>query len=189
MPSASPQPLLGSDELTLAVAALLSAALVVLPAVVSARRSHSSRLVPVAIGIGYAVVCLTLWGVTRSVTGVSLPIKRGIAPIIAVFSVCSLFLCFNAAIPVYAYRRERLVTPLVWVFLTTTAMLATFFTVPDESGVLTYGLVPLPMTLVTEVDPLFVYTGYVPVSLGGMLIVGVCELICRKQFDMFFLRV
>lgn len=189
MPSSSPQSLLGSNELTLAVAALLSAALVVIPAVVSARRPSDSRLFPAAAGAGYAVVCLALWGVTRSVTGVSLPIKRGIVPVIAVFSACSLFLCFNAAIPVYAYRRERLVTPLIWAFLTTTAMLAAFFTVPGESGVFTYELVPLPMTLVTEVDPLFVYTGYVPVSLGGMLIVGVVELVCQKQFDVFFLRV
>lgn len=188
MPSSSPQPLLGSDELTLAVAALLSAALVALPAVVSARRPRSSPLAPVAIGIGYASVCLTLWGATRSVTGVSLPIKRGIVPVIAVFSVCGLFLCLNAALPAYAYRRERLVTPLVWVFLTTADMLAAFFTVPGESGVLTYELVPLPMTLVTEVDPLFVYTGFIPVSLGGMLIVGVVELACRKQFGVFFLR-
>lgn len=189
MPSSSPQPLLGSDELTLAVAAVLSTALVVLPAVVSVRRPRSSRLVPVAIGIGYAFVCLALWGATRSVTGVSLPIKRGILPVIAVFSVCGLFLCLNAAIPAAAYRRERLVTPLVWAVLTTTAMLTAVFTVQDESGVLTYELVPLPMTLVTTVDPLFVYTGFIPVSLGSMLIVGIGELVLRNQFGAFFLRV
>ena len=68
-------------------------------------------------------------------------------------------------------------------------MLTAVFTVPDESGVLTYELVPLPMTLVTTVDPLFVYTGFIPVSLGSMLIVGIGELVLRNQFGAFFLRV
>ncbi|SFS99530.1 hypothetical protein [Halostagnicola kamekurae] len=189
MPSSTPHFALVSDELSLAVAAVLSIVIGVVPTLVSACHSSAGRWRPIAAGTVYAVGVLAVWTATRYGIEGSLPIEPGIVPIGAVFLATFLALCLNAVIPAYAYQRERLRVPLVWLFVSTTALLSAFLTVPNQSGAITYAIAPVPMTLVTEVDPLFVSVELIPVHIVGLIVAGLGERAIRASMDRFMLPV
>lgn len=189
MPSSTPHSALGSDELSLAVAAVLSIVIGVLPTLVFARHSSAGRWRPIAAGTVYAAGVLAVWTATRYGIEGSLPIEPGIVPIGAVFLAAFLVLCLNAVIPAYAYQRDRLRVPLVWLFVSTTALFSAFLTVPDQSGAITYAIAPVPMTLATEVDPLFVSVELLPIHIVGMIVTGLGERAIRAAADRYLLPV
>lgn len=94
----------------------------------------------VAAGVGYALVCLALWGGARVATRWSvsetLAVVSGTRP--GLVAVAVLFV--QGGLPVYLYARWGLVAPLGGLFVLTAVLLATFLSVGGESDPLSlYG--------------------------------------------------
>ncbi|UPW00225.1 hypothetical protein M0R88_17150 [Halorussus gelatinilyticus] len=150
----SPDPVLGSDALTLAVACALAALVAAAP---YGFRGSLPRPAVLAVGGGavYACLCLAVWALARLVT-VGLPaaaVERP-ATLAVVLLLNGFVIALQVAIPYYAYARWRFVAPLAGAFAATVAVLVLFLNVNGET------------------DPVGLY----PFVFGPPLVVAICVL-------------
>ncbi len=129
----SPDPVLGSDALTLAVACVVGALVATAP---YGFRESLPR--PVAFGIGggavYAVLCLAAWAGARLVTDAFVAgMAADPATLLGWTLAGAVVLGAQAAIPYYLYARWRLVVPLAALFVVTVLILPPFLGVRGES--------------------------------------------------------
>lgn len=161
----SPDPVLGSEPLTVAAAALL-AAVVVGVAVLSRDRLPNPPLVAVAGGLAYGIGCVTLWAGVRAATGAfasSIVENPGVLAVLVV--VGTLAIALQAAIPVYLYVSRGIVAPMVALFLATTLVAYLFLRVRGES------------------DPLGLYVLFSPAVISAVSVLGGLELGVRYLSD------
>ena len=155
----SPDPVLGSDPLTIAVAAFVAGAFAVLPAVFR-NRFGEPRGLALAGGLAYAVVCLSAWAGARFVTDA---FAAGMTADPATFGawllVGALVLGAQAAVPYYCFARWRLVAPLAGLFVVTVLVLPPFLSVRGES------------------DPLALYA-----LIFGPILVGLTGLVALAEY-------
>lgn len=129
----SPDPVLGSDALTFAVACALAALVASLP---YGFRKSLPR--PIAFGIGggavYAALCLAAWAGARAVTDAFVAgMAADPATLLGWTLAGAVVLGAQAAIPYYLYARWRLVVPLAALFVVTVLILPPFLSVRGES--------------------------------------------------------
>ncbi|WP_115863301.1 hypothetical protein [Halorussus litoreus] len=133
----TPDPVLGSRLLTVAVAALLGAAVALAPVFLSFAL-RESRAGPTALavagGLAYALLCLGAWAGARLATDAF--VSSMVAdPLTLVGWLLGGLVVFGAqaGIPYYLYARWRLVVPLAALFGATVLVLFAFLGVRGES--------------------------------------------------------
>ncbi|WP_132060394.1 hypothetical protein [Halorussus amylolyticus] len=143
----TPDPVLGSDALTLAVACASGALATAVPHVLRERLPAPSRVALVG-GLGYAAACLAAWAGARFATGAWATATPRIWAL--VISAGVVVLSAQAAIPYYLYARWRLVGPLAGLFAVTTLVVDIFLHVRGETDPLgLYALFFGPVVVVT----------------------------------------
>lgn len=154
----SPDPVLGSIELTVAVSVVAAALVASLPVVFRDELPPPRRLA-LGGGLGYALFALAAWTGARAATDafVVSPVERPGA-FVVLLAVGAVVLAVQAAVPLYLYARWRLVTPLVGLFGATTLVLTVFLQVRGES------------------DPLALYALFF-----GPLVVGILVLVALTE--------
>lgn len=156
----SPDPVLGSDQVTLVVSLALAVLVVATFLAVDRDRDGITGRVAVALGAGYATLCIGVWAGARIVAPVPL-LERGIGALLVLFLIAGLPLCLQAAIPARLYGRNRLVTPLGWLVFVTTLLLTALLGVRGES------------------DPLGLYVVFFPHVVAGYALLGGGEWVLR----------
>ncbi|WP_128475771.1 hypothetical protein [Halorussus pelagicus] len=159
----TPDPVLGSDALTFAVACAVGALVAAAPYGFRELLPRS-RVVAVGGGLAYAVVCLGAWVGARLATDAFVAGMTA-DPLTALGWVLAgaIILGAQAAIPYYGYARWRLVVPLAALFAVTALILPPFLSVRGES------------------DPLSLYVIlFGPLSVAATALVGVTELAVRR---------
>lgn len=161
---ASPDPVLGSDPLTLAVSLGVSVATVFVSVLVK-RGSGRGVTAPIAvgIGIGYAAACLAIWFGARVVAS-SQVLTAGAPSLAFLIGVGGILLWAQATAPVWLYGRFHLFGPLAALAVVNTVVVYAFLGV--------YG----------ETDPLALYVLSAPFLVAGILLVGVLEWTIRRLF-------
>lgn len=161
----TPDPVLGSDGLTMVVSALV-AVVAVASILVATRRSSDSFRTALTAGLGYAALTVFTWLGARVVA--SAPIVDPLTdPAMAGFYalVGGVMLCLQAAVPAYLYARWRLMAPLVGLVVATTVVLFAFLRVAGET------------------DPLSLYLVLGPVVSAALAVIGAVEMGIRQVFD------
>ncbi|NEU57138.1 hypothetical protein [Halorussus sp. MSC15.2] len=129
----SPDPVLGSDALTLGVACFFAALAAAAPYWFPAPRPRPATF---AVGGGavYAASCLAVWAVARLAT-VGLPSAASEQPATlgVVLALNAVVIALQVAIPYYVYARWRFVAPLAGAFAATVAVLVLFLNVNGET--------------------------------------------------------
>ncbi|WP_276301276.1 hypothetical protein [Halorussus lipolyticus] len=150
----TPDPVLGSDALTLAVACFVGALVATVP---YGFRESLPRPALLAVGGGavYAVFCLAVWAGARLATVGFPPAAADRPATLAVVVVLNaLVIGAQVAVPYYLYARFRFVAPLVGAFAATVAVLVLFLGVGGET------------------DPIALY----PLLFGPLLVAAICLL-------------
>jgi len=146
----TPEPVLGSEALTLAVACAAGALAASVPYALR-ERPLAPRTFAIVGGLAYAAISLGAWAGARVATGLfptATPrswLLFGAATVIVLVA--------HAAIPYHAYARWRLVAPLAGLFGATVLVFRVFLRVGGES------------------DPLAIYPFF-----GAAVVVGLCLL-------------
>ena len=159
----TPDPVLGSDALNLAVAC--GAGVLVAAAPVVLRESLPRHtLLAFYGGLAYAVLGLAAWAGARVVTDAFVDgMTADAATFLGWTLAAALVLGAQAGIPYYFYARWRLVVPLAALFVVTVLILPPFLSVRGES------------------DPLALYALLVgPLLVGGTCLVGLVEFAVRR---------
>jgi len=155
----TPDPVLGSDALTLAVACAAGALAASVP-VARRERLPAPRAFALAGGFAYAAVSLGVWAGARFATD-----SFAIAPPdvwAGVVAIGAAVLAAHAAVPYYAYARWRLVAPLAGLFGATVLILSLFLRVGGES------------------DPLAIYLFFGVAVVAGLCLLAVVEAGVRR---------
>lgn len=147
----TPDPVLGSDALTFAIACATSALVASLPYVLRDRLPTPSRFA-LGGGIGYALLCLGAWAGARFATDAFANATPRLWALVV--SVGVVVLGAHAAVPYYIFARWKVVAPLAGLFAATTLVLDVFLRVRGES------------------DPLALYVLF----FGPIVVVGLCVL-------------
>lgn len=155
----TPDPVLGSDALTVAVACLAGAVVAFAPLVFRPSLDRPAALA-VGGGVAYALLTLGAWAGARLVADAFVSeMTAGPAVFLGWTLAGAVVLGAQAAIPYYCYARWRLVAPLVALFVVTVLVLYAFLGVRGES------------------DPLGLYV----LLFGPLLVIGTC-LVCLAEF-------
>jgi hypothetical protein len=160
----TPDPVLGSDALSLAVACFVGALVAAVP---YGFRESLPRpgVLAVGGGLAYAVVCLAAWALARIATiGVPFQASEQSGLIAVLLALNVLVIGSQVAIPYYLYASYRFVSPLAGAFVATVFVLTVFLGVGGET------------------DPIVLY----PVLFGPILVVGIALLafaeFCIRRF-------
>lgn len=162
----SPDPVLGSDALTVVVAAVVAAGVVALPLLRSGAR-RDPRTDAVGGGVAYACLCIGTWAGVRFLTDsfVSSLFERPLH-LAGLLAFAALVFALQAAIPLFLYARYGLASPLAALFGLTTLVLFVFLRVRGES------------------DPLALYVLFFgPLLVGGLVAVALVELGVRRGVE------
>lgn len=156
----TPDPVLGSDALTFAVACATGALVASLPYVIRDRLPTSSRFA-IGGGLGYAALCLGAWAGARFATSTFANATPRLWTLVV--AVGALVLGAHAAIPYYLYARWHVVAPLAGLFAVTTLVVDVFLHVRGES------------------DPLGLYALFFgPIVVVGLCVLGSLEIGARR---------
>ncbi|ARS91441.1 hypothetical protein [Natrarchaeobaculum aegyptiacum] len=163
---ASPDPVFGSEPLTLGVSLGIPVATVLVSVVVK-RGTGRGVTAPIAIGIGagYAAACLALWLGARVIAS-SQVLTAGGSSLAFLIGVGGAFLWAKATAPVWLYGRFHLFGPLFALAIVTTFVVYAFLGVHGET------------------DPLALYVLFGPFLVAGILLVGVLEWTIRRLFGL-----
>lgn len=133
----TPDPVLGSEWLTLLVAALAGAAVAggVLLRVGGGRQQPQLRRL-LAGGLAYAVGCLALWAAVRAVAEPATFGAYSPGGFFGFLALATVVLGLQFALPVYLYARWRLLAPMVGLFAATALAVYLFLRVGGETDVL-----------------------------------------------------
>lgn len=156
----TPNPVLGSERLTLVVGVLVGTIFVILPRTLADYFSDPFVLAVVG-GATYALVCLLSWFGARGFAGSFASAKSNVwaAALLAGPTV----LGAQAAIPYYFYARWEFLAPLAVLFVVTVLLLPPLLSVRGES------------------DPLALYAFFFgPMLIGGTLLVALVEFGVRR---------
>lgn len=150
----TPDPVLGSDALTFAVACAAAALVASVPFALRDRLPVSTRLA-IGGGLGYGAFCLGTWAGARYYADAFVTSLFDRPEfLVGLLLVSVVVLGAHAAIPYYLYARWYLVAPLVGLFAITTLLVDVFLRVRGES------------------DPLGLYVLF----FGPVVVVGLCVL-------------
>lgn len=144
----TPDPVLGSDVLTFAIALLGAVPLTFLPVAVHRYTDLDVRLALLVGGAGYGVVCSTVWATSLAVAGPWL-LPDGVAATVGAGALAAAAVGLPASVAWYADERWRLDVPPVTLFGLTVLILFTCLRIGGESdGYLLYANVVAPLSLV-----------------------------------------
>lgn len=161
---ASPDPVLGSSFLSLAVSLGLSLVVAFVPALVD-RITGRGMTTPIAVatGIGYALVCLAIWSGARVVASAPV-LSAGLPSLVFLFGIGGVLLWAQATAPAWLYGRWGLLGPLVAFAVVSTGVLYAFLGVRGET------------------DPLALYVLVSPFLVAGIVLLGMLEWTIRRLF-------
>ena len=159
----TPDPVLGNDALTFAVACAVGVFVAAAPVVL---RKSLPRHTVLAFygGLAYASLCLAAWAGARVVTDAFVDgMTADAGTFLGWTLVAAVILGAQAGVPYYLYARWRLVVPLAALFVVTVLILPPFLSVRGES------------------DPLGLYVIlFGPLLVGGTCLVGLVEFAVRR---------
>ena len=159
----TPDPVLGNDALTLAVACAVGVLVAAAPLVLQESLPRNTVFAFYG-GLAYAVLGLAAWAGARVVTDAFVDSMTADVGIFLGWTLAAaLVLGAQAGIPYYFYARWRLVVPLAVLFVVTVLILPLFLGVRGES------------------DPLALYVIFFgPMLVGGTCLVGLVEFAVRR---------
>lgn len=162
----TPDPVIGSDAVTIVLAASLALVTVLWPLRAFPRSAVTTRLVPIG-SVAYAAVAILLWFGVRAafyhhvIDPAADPVGFSLIVTVAV-----IVFALQAAIPLYLYASRGLVVPLVVLAAVTTVLFFTFLRVGGES------------------DPIGLYAfAFGPLVIGILLVGGAFELGVRRALS------
>jgi len=155
----TPDPALGSEALTLAVACAAGALVASVPVALRERLSAPLTLA-LAGGLAYAAISLGAWAGARIATDTFPTASARVWLLVGAAS--AIVLIGHAAIPYYAYARWRLVAPLAGLFAATVLVFSVFLRVGGES------------------DPLAIYPFFGAAVVAGLCVLGLAEAGVRR---------
>ncbi|GAB6878211.1 hypothetical protein JCM17823_04850 [Halorubrum gandharaense] len=160
----TPDPVLGSDPVTLAVAAILSVLVVSLFAYLVSRSELSAVLLAGVGSAGYGLFTIGVWASVRwGFEHITLDPMADPWPFIMVIVIAGGLLALQAAIPFYLFARFSLVAPMFGFTGISTLLLFVFLRVGGET------------------DPLALFGfGFAPVFIGSLLGLAALETGVRR---------
>jgi len=163
----TPDPVLGSDPLTLAIAAILSVLVVSLFVYLVSRSEISAGLLAGIGAAGYGLFMIGVWASVRwGFEHITLDPMADPWTFLWLVSIASGLLAVQAAIPFYLYARFTLVVPMIGFTGVSTLLLFVFLRVGGET------------------DPLALFGfGFAPVFIGGILSLAAIETGVRRIWD------